>query len=48
MNTDCTLREERNIPVHACVDVLVAGGGVAGVAAAIAAARMGKCCCWRR
>jgi hypothetical protein len=42
MNTDCTLREEHNIPVQARVDVLVVGGGVAGVAAAIAAARMGK------
>lgn len=37
-----TLREQRDIPVYDPVDVLVAGGGVAGVAAAVAAARAGK------
>ncbi|MBR5113911.1 MAG: FAD-dependent oxidoreductase [Oscillospiraceae bacterium] len=33
---------ERNIPVAAETDVLVAGGGIAGIAAALAAARAGK------
>ncbi|HEX2949467.1 MAG TPA: FAD-dependent oxidoreductase, partial [Armatimonadota bacterium] len=32
----------RNVPVRADVDVLVVGGGPAGVAAALAAARQGK------
>lgn len=35
------IKEERRIPVISDVDVLVAGGGVAGVSAAIAAARLG-------
>jgi len=33
--------EERRIPVISNVDVLIAGGGVAGIAAALAAARLG-------
>ena len=36
-----TIRESREIPVVAEADVLVAGGGPAGVAAATAAARCG-------
>ena len=36
------LEPERKIPVDSCCDVLVAGGGIAGIAAAIAAARCGK------
>ena len=37
-----TIKEALNTPVtHAC-DVLVAGGGIAGIAAALAAARQGK------
>ncbi|MEM3384421.1 MAG: FAD-dependent oxidoreductase [Nitrososphaeria archaeon] len=35
------IKEERKIPVVADVDVLVAGGGVSGIAAAISAARLG-------
>lgn len=37
-----TVMERNELPVLPHVDVLVAGGGVAGVAAAMAAARMGK------
>lgn len=37
-----TIPEHNDVPVLDKVDVLVAGGGVAGVAAAMAAARMGK------
>ncbi len=33
--------DARTIPIVACVDVLVCGGGVAGIAAAVAAARNG-------
>jgi hypothetical protein len=36
------LEPEREIPVDATCDVLVAGGGIAGIAAAMAAARGGK------
>ena len=36
-----TMRYERDIPVHEAGDVLVVGGGPAGIAAAIAAARNG-------
>ena len=35
------LEKEKNIPVTYTVDVLVLGGGPAGVAAAISAARQG-------
>lgn len=41
-DTRKTLAEQMDIPVLDPVDVVVAGGGVAGVAAAMAAARMGK------
>ncbi len=37
-----TLSISEQIPVYASYDVVVAGGGVAGVAAALSAARMGK------
>ena len=37
-----TIRIEKEIEITAKYDVIVAGGGVAGVAAAVAAARMGK------
>jgi len=37
-----TVRFERDIPVRHNVDILVAGGGPAGVAAALAAARQGR------
>lgn len=37
-----TVRIEKEIEVKGCYDVIVAGGGVAGVAAAVSAARMGK------
>ena len=36
----------RQIPVFAETDVLVVGGGPAGTAAAIAAARLAPRCCW--
>ncbi len=36
------IRQEKQIPVTQRADVLVAGGGIAGVAAALAAARSGK------
>jgi hypothetical protein len=38
---DFVIEPERRIPVHATVDVLVLGGGPAGIAAAVAAARAG-------
>jgi len=37
-----TIRIERNLPVRYDVDVFIAGGGPAGCAAAVAAARQGK------
>ena len=36
---DATLTFQRNIPIRHEVDVMVAGGGPAGIAAAVAAAR---------
>ncbi|MDD6189442.1 MAG: FAD-dependent oxidoreductase [Clostridiales bacterium] len=36
------MEKERKLPVSAACDVLVAGGGIAGIAAAMAAARGGK------
>lgn len=36
------IEKERKLPVSAACDVLVAGGGIAGIAAAMAAARGGK------
>ena len=40
--TGLAIREPaRNVPVHATCDVLVVGGGPAGTAAAVAAARLG-------
>lgn len=42
MVSDRVLTYERSIPVRHSVDVLVAGGGPAGVAAAVAAARQGR------
>ena len=36
------IREERRTPVAGKCDVLVLGGGLAGVSAAVAAARLGK------
>ena len=36
------IREERKTPVAGTCDVLVVGGGLAGVSAAAAAARLGK------
>ena len=41
MSTDRTLAFQRSLPVRYEVDVLVAGGGPAGTAAALAAARQG-------
>jgi hypothetical protein len=38
---DVVTEEKRTIPVHDKVDVVVCGGGVAGVAAAVCAARLG-------
>lgn len=35
------IREERTIGIRDCYDVIVAGGGIAGVAAALAAKRAG-------
>ena len=40
--TDYIVAKEAKIPVYRDVDVVVVGGGIAGVAAAIAAARQGK------
>ena len=40
-----TFRLEREIPVEEGFDVIVAGGGPAGSAAAICAARLGAKCC---
>ena len=37
-----TVQRNDNIPVCGNYDVIVAGGGVAGVAAAVSAARLGK------
>ena len=36
------IERDRKLPVTASCDVLVAGGGIAGIAAAMAAARGGK------
>jgi hypothetical protein len=41
MNPDFLVEPQRRTPIHATVDVAVLGGGPAGVAAAIAAARAG-------
>lgn len=38
---DCIMESPRSIPVKMECDVLVAGGGIAGIAAALSAARMG-------
>ena len=35
------IKEELKIPLHPSVDVVVAGGGIAGISAALAAARNG-------
>jgi FAD dependent oxidoreductase len=40
-NLEFVVEPERRIPVHATVDVLVLGGGPAGIAAAVSAARAG-------
>lgn len=37
-----TIRYQRELPVKYTVDILVVGGGPAGVAAAVSAARQGK------
>ena len=42
MDDNHTLLEHSRIPIQQHFNVVVAGGGVAGVAAAMAAARMGK------
>ena len=40
--SNCIFEPEHEIKVDSCCDVLVAGGGIAGISAAIAAARGGK------
>ena len=40
--TGMTLKHQETLPIRKGVDVIVAGGGVAGVAAALAAKRDGK------
>ena len=42
LNTSSNITSSQNIPVYAEADVIVVGGGIAGIAAAIAAARQGK------
>ena len=37
-----SIRESREIPVRGCYDVIVAGAGVAGLAAAVAIRRAGR------
>lgn len=45
MNTTTTITFSRNLPVRHTCDILVAGGGPSGVAAATIAARQGKSVC---
>ena len=42
---DFVVEQEKRIAVIRSCDVLVAGGGIAGIAAAVAAARGGKAGC---